>query len=84
MIWKEKRIDMDWILSVTTLIGLWLVGNKDNRGNIILVVNQGLWAWFAVSTNNKGLLPLVIALFFLYSRNCYRWYGEGRLLSGSK
>lgn len=70
---------MDWILSVTTLIGLWLIGNKNNKGNAVLIVNQGLWAWFAINTNNKGLLPLVVALFFLYLWNWWKWRQSMRL-----
>ena len=64
---------MDWVLSVTTIAGMWLVGNKCNVGNGILIVNQFLWAWFAVSTDNQGLLPLAIALFFVFLRNYRKW-----------
>ena len=69
---------MDWILSITTIVGMLLIGNKSNKGNALLVVNQGLWAWFAVSTNNKGLLPLVVALFIVYGRNWWLWRQAGK------
>ena len=64
---------MDWILSGTTLAGMWLIGNKNNLGNIILAANQVLWAVFAIATDNKGLLPLVAALCFVYLRNWQKW-----------
>ncbi len=64
---------MDWILSVMTLIALWLIGNKSNVGNAIMIITQPIWIWFAFDVNKKGLLLLAIALFFIYARNWWRW-----------
>lgn len=64
---------MDWILSIATLIGLWLIGNKSNKGNALMIAIQVLWIWFAIDINKKGLLLLAIALFLIYARNWWRW-----------
>ncbi len=67
---------MDWILSITTVIGMILIGYKSNKGHVVLILNQGLWAWFAISTENHGLLPLTVILFFVYLRNWWVWRKE--------
>ena len=67
---------MDWILSVTLLIGTWLLGNKSNKGNAILAISQVGWAWLAINVNKKGLLLSAVVLFFVFSRNWLKWHRE--------
>lgn len=69
---------MDWILSIVTLIALWLIGNKSNKGNAIMIAIQGFWIWFVIDINKKGLLLLAIVLFFIYARNWLRWWRDDK------
>lgn len=64
---------MDWVLSVAMIVGMVLIGNRSNKGNVVLMGSQFLWAWFAVSADHLGLLPLTIVLFFVYLRNWWKW-----------
>lgn len=59
--------------SVVTLIGMWMVGNKNPLGWLVGLGNQTLWGWFIVAFHAWGLLPLSCALSVVYSRNLLRW-----------
>lgn len=61
------------LLSLFTLIGMWLAGNKDRRAWIVGLGNQFLWITFALMFKAWGLLPLSLALIVVYTRNLIRW-----------
>lgn len=65
--------DIALATSVVTLIGMWLAGSHRWQGWALGVANQGLWAWFIFAFRAWGLLPLNIALVFVYGRNLWRW-----------
>lgn len=68
-----------WLLSVVTLVGIYVQGNKHHHGWTIGLANQILWVTFIVLYDAWGLLPLSIALVVLYSRNLLKWRAEGRV-----
>lgn len=61
------------LTSIVTLYGMWLAGSHDWRGWLLGLVNQVLWFVFIVAFGAWGLLPLNIALVFVYSRNLVAW-----------
>lgn len=61
------------LLSLFTLLGMWLAGNKDRRAWVVGLFNQFLWITFAVMFEAWGLLPLSLALVIVYARNLIRW-----------
>lgn len=65
--------------SIMTLVGMWLAGNKDPRAWMVGLANQVLWFTFIVMFAAWGLLPLMVALIIVYSRNLVRWRREGRV-----
>lgn len=64
---------MDWILSILMLVGFWMIGNKDNRGNVVMVATQALWILFAFKIDKPGLLLSAVPLFFVFLRNYRKW-----------
>ena len=62
--------------SLMTLLAMWLVGNKRAAGWVVGLANQILWVAFIVAFNAWGLLPLTVALTFLYTRNLICWRRE--------
>lgn len=64
--------------SILTLVGIWLVGNKDPRGWVVGLGNQVLWISFIVVFQAWGLLPLTVALIVAYTRNLLRWRREAK------
>lgn len=64
------------ITSTLTVYNMYLAGNKDRRAWILGLFNQILWLAFIISFKAWGLLPLTVALTFMYSRNLIKWSKE--------
>lgn len=62
-----------WILSFTSVIVLWLMGNKSKWGPRIGILNQILWIVYSISLREWGLLPGVIMYTIVHIRNLKRW-----------
>ena len=65
---------MDWILSLTTCIMLWLMGSKSKWGPIIGILNQILWYTYAIQLQQWGLLVGITAFTFIHIRHARRWW----------
>lgn len=61
-------------LSVNTVAVMWLAGSKRTLGWTLGLAGQVGWLAFVVVFQAWGLLPLVIALTFVYGRNLWRWH----------
>lgn len=59
--------------SILTLYGMKLAGDKNKRGWVVGLANQALWFASIVAFGMWGLLPLNVALVFVYSRNLRLW-----------
>lgn len=64
------------LTSIITLASMWMAGNERAFGWIIGMLNQVIWFVFILVFGAWGLLPLNIALVFVYGRNYYKWKTE--------
>lgn len=66
-----------------TLLAMWLVARKDWRGWLVGLCNQALWLWliFSAFDVNGGLLPLALALIWIYGRALVVWRREARAVA---
>lgn len=69
---------LPFVTGCVTLVAMWLSGSKRSAGWAVGLANQGLWVWFIVSFEAWGLLPLTVALTFVYARNLLRWRADER------
>ena len=67
---------MAWILSITSFVMMWLMGNKNRWGPRLGVANQVLWIIWAISIEEWGLLPGVVGYTFIHIRNLIKWESE--------
>lgn len=65
-------------LSVNTVIVMWLAGSKRVTAWALGLVGQAGWLLFVIVFGAWGLLPLVVALTFVYGRNLRRWWADQR------
>lgn len=61
------------VVSVLTLLTMWLVARKDWRGWAVGLANQALWLALIVTTRSWGLLLLTGTLTVLYARTLLTW-----------
>ena len=50
-----------------------LAGNKDIRAWYVGLGAQVLWITFSITSEAWGLLPLAVALVFIYTRNIFKY-----------
>lgn len=67
---------LPWATSAGTLLGMWLLAQKKSVGWIVGLVNQILWVTFAITFKAWGLLPLTVALIFVYTQGLLKWRAE--------
>ena len=67
---------LSWVLSGTSALMLWLMGNKSAWGPRVGLLNQALWIVYAIATEQWGLLPGVAIYTVIHARNALRWRSE--------
>lgn len=68
---------LDWVLSGTSFVMLWLMGNKNSYAPMVGIFNQVLWIVYVVHTEHWGLLPGVLGYTLIHIRNAIKWRREG-------
>jgi hypothetical protein len=64
---------MDWILSIISMVMLWLMGNKNKYAPLIGILSQVLWIYYAISIKQYGLLIGTIGYLIIHIRNAVKW-----------
>jgi hypothetical protein len=64
---------MAWVLSATSCLMLWMMGNKSKWGPRLGIANQILWLVYAILIKEYGLIPGVIAYTVIHIRNLIFW-----------
>lgn len=64
---------MSWVLSITTILMLWLMGSKNIWGVYIGLGANILWVYYALSIHEYGLLLGVFANTIVQIRNLILW-----------
>lgn len=64
---------MDWIISLTSCLMLWMMGNKSILGPIFGIANQALWIFYVIWTRQYGLLLGVSLYTVIHIRNLAKW-----------
>jgi hypothetical protein len=72
---------LSWVLSATSGLMLWQMGNRSKWGPRLGIANQVLWITYAVWLRQWGLLPGVIAYTVIHVRNLMRWERAAASLS---
>ena len=64
---------LPYLLSLITIYSMVLAGNKKRGAWFVGLVNQLLWLIWIVLSSAWGLLPMNIALWYVYGRNYIKW-----------
>jgi len=67
---------MDFIAAGLALCGVYLVGNRNKLGFLLLMACSIAWAWVAIESKIYGLLVETTCLFFLNMRGYFKWGKE--------
>jgi len=64
---------LPWLLSANTIYTMLLAGNKKRGAWAFGLFGQVAWLVWIILTKSWGLLPMNIALWFVYTRNYIKW-----------
>lgn len=64
---------LPYFLSAITIYTMILAGNKRKGAWAVGLLNQFLWLIWIIAMSAWGLLPMNIALWFVYGRNHLKW-----------
>jgi hypothetical protein len=64
---------LPWVMSCITIYMTLMAGNQKPWAWGVGLANQALWATWIVTTQAWGLLPMTIALTWVYARNHLKW-----------
>ena len=65
---------LDTLTGAITLLAMWLVGRHSVWGWVVGLINQALWIALIRRRQLWGLVPLTLALTFLYTYNLLDWW----------
>lgn len=68
---------MDWLASVSELVGGWMVGSRSRYGFLVNLVGNILWIAVALTTEVKGLILVSVAMGVVNARNFLLWGRQG-------
>ena len=67
------RVYLPWVMSAITIYMTLMAGNKAPWAWAVGLGNQLFWFTWIFSMQAWGLLPMTIALTFVYARNHLKW-----------
>lgn len=62
-----------WMLSVITITSLVRAGDGKQDAWIIALIGNFLWLVYIIAASAWGLLPMNLALWYVYGRNYRKW-----------
>jgi hypothetical protein len=74
---------LDLVISVVTIIQMYLLSRKAKSGLYVGIFSQFLWLAFIITTGSWGLFPLNIALWYIFLTGIFRWKDD-KTLQGEK
>lgn len=67
---------LSWIISITSIIMIYLMGNKWKYAPILGIFNQILWYILILNSKQYGLLLGVTGYTIIHIRNMLKWIKE--------
>ena len=61
------------IAPIFTVLGMWLLSNKNQWGFVVSFLNQIPWTLLTIHTGSWGLLSLVVAMSYINIRGWRNW-----------
>ena len=67
---------LTWIISITSITMIYLMGNKWKYAPLLGIFNQILWYILILDSKQWGLLLGVTGYTVIHIRNLVKWMGE--------
>ena len=83
---KSERILMcSYILGALTILGLYLVGQKNKYGFLVTFFSEFLWAyWISITPGAKGLYIVCVVVAIISLKNYISWGKDEKEIQKAK
>lgn len=65
--------DWSWVLSITGITTMWLIGSGKKLGWFVGLGAQFLWLTYGIVTDQWGFILSAVVHFTVYTRNLLYW-----------
>jgi hypothetical protein len=65
---------LQWSISLQAVIMLWLMGNGNRAGPVVGLFGQIIWMWYALKTEQWGLVLGICMFTLVHARNLMKFY----------
>lgn len=62
-----------WLLAVIGVSGIYVVGNKNMLGWLVLCINECIWILYAIATKQYGFIVMAVAYASVYIKSYRQW-----------
>ncbi len=67
-----------WLLAVIGVSGIYVVGNKNMLGWLVLCINECIWILYALATKQYGFIVMALAYASVYIKSYRQWRLEAK------
>jgi hypothetical protein len=64
---------LDWIAAVLTFAAIWLLGNHNRWGFVLMIGGNGFWIATALLAGSYGMIAANAGFIVLNIRGLWRW-----------
>lgn len=69
---------IDWLATVLTIIGLYLLGNKLRSGFLVMIVANLAWGTLAVLISSLAMIVANVVVAFMNFRGYTKWANKNK------
>jgi len=69
---------VDWVAVVATLVGIYLLGERNRTGFILAIIGNFAWFAFGIMSKSGANLLANVLFFALNLRGYYKWKQAGK------
>lgn len=67
-----------WLLAIIGVSGIYVVGNKNMLGWLVLCINECIWICYAIATKQYGFIVMALAYASVYIKSFRQWKSEAK------
>lgn len=68
-----RYLGVDWLAMVVTLLGIYLLGNKDRKGFVVMVTANSCWIVVGVLAGSIAMIFANIVFLSMNIRGLIKW-----------
>jgi drug/metabolite transporter (DMT)-like permease len=73
LIYLLKHYGIDWIAVILTIVGIYMLGNRQKWGFVVMIAGNVAWVAFGTVVSSIATIGANIVFVFMNARGFFRW-----------